>query len=160
MRIPIYRLGEVVGHAQVDDADAELVSGLWKLLGTSRKTRYAVRYNGERRAAGLSHTEYLHRVVMGEPPFAGAVVDHINGDSFDCRRANLRWVTLAQNAQNRVVNRDSKTGVRGVLRRGKRFRAVVQAAGGKVLWARHFATLDEAAVEVAAARREFLIYSV
>lgn len=33
---------------------------------------------------------------------AGMVVDHKNGQSLDNRKANLRWLTEAQNRANRV----------------------------------------------------------
>lgn len=43
----------------------------------------------------------MHQWLMGFVPFAGAVVDHINGDGWDNRRENLRWVTERQNRHNR-----------------------------------------------------------
>lgn len=42
----------------------------------------------------------MHRFLMGEPPFENACVDHINGNSLDCRISNLRWITKAQNNMN------------------------------------------------------------
>lgn len=38
---------------------------------------------------------YMHRQIMGDP--AGMVVDHINGDSLDNRRENLRVITHYEN---------------------------------------------------------------
>lgn len=42
---------------------------------------------------------YLHQAVMGSK--TGCVIDHINGDHYDCRGWNLRHGTTAQNNQNR-----------------------------------------------------------
>lgn len=56
------------------------------------------------RIAGQSVTYFLHREITirayGPPPGPAYVSDHLNGDSLDCRRENLRWATLSQNARN------------------------------------------------------------
>lgn len=44
---------------------------------------------------------YLHRVIMGDIP-AGMEIDHINRNTLDNRRDNLRIVTRSQNLQNRA----------------------------------------------------------
>lgn len=55
----------------------------------------------------------VHRIVMGMPE--NMYVDHINNDTLDNRKSNLRVVTNAENAQNRKgANINSTTGIRGV----------------------------------------------
>lgn len=57
---------------------------------------------------------YFHRYILGEIP-KGKVIDHINGNSLDNRRVNLRIVSQQQNRRNlggALTN--SKSGVRGV----------------------------------------------
>lgn len=54
----------------------------------------------------------LHRYIM-KPP-AGMVVDHINGNTLDNRRANLRIVTQAENAMNIHKRSKCPSGYRAV----------------------------------------------
>lgn len=72
--------------AKVDDADLEWLSRWnWHSMGEGRK-RYAGRL--ERRGSGVRVFISMHRALMGFPE--GKQVDHINGDSLDNRRGNLR----------------------------------------------------------------------
>ena len=50
--------------------------------------------------------------VMGR--LKGFVVDHIDGNKFNCQRHNLRRATKSQNALNSIGHKDSKSGYRGV----------------------------------------------
>jgi hypothetical protein len=56
----------------------------------------------------------MHRLIMKPPK--DMVVDHINMDGLDNRRANLRVCTFKQNCQNRKVRPDNKVGFKGVFR--------------------------------------------
>jgi hypothetical protein len=49
---------------------------------------------------------YIHRVILAAGP--NETVDHINGDTLDNRRANLRITTSQGNAQNRAKVRTYK----------------------------------------------------
>lgn len=86
---------------------------------------------------------YLHRVIMSAPK--DMQVDHINGDKLDNRRSNLRIVNGAHNSQNiGMLNPRSESGIRGVNRAGKRWRARAKM-GGQEKHIGHFDTPNEAA---------------
>lgn len=74
--------------AIVDDEDFELVSRYkWHTMASKDKSHiYA--------ASRLR----MHRLIIDAPP--DMFVDHINGDTLDNRRCNLRLCTNAQNQQN------------------------------------------------------------
>jgi len=66
----------------------------------------------------------LHRFILSALP--GEFVDHKNGNTLDNRRANLRICNPKENAQNRKVRSDSKTGVKGVTLHKDGFRVRIQ----------------------------------
>lgn len=68
----------------------------------------------------------MHRYIMKAR--TGDMVDHINGDTLDNRRSNLRLVTASQNQANaRFFKENTKTKVKGInLRPTGRFRARIQ----------------------------------
>jgi hypothetical protein len=93
------------GHAVLVDAEHAWMLGRWTWRLESNPARsskaYVVRHttlriNGRDKGVRI----YLHRAVLGLPPGDLLRVDHINGDTLDNRRANLRVATTAQNAQN------------------------------------------------------------
>ena len=62
---------------------------------------------------GRRKRRLLHREIIGAPP--GMVVDHINHDTLDNRKENLRLCTRSQNGMNRKgPPSNSTSGVRGV----------------------------------------------
>lgn len=56
--------------------------------------------------------QYMHRVVMNAPE--GTTIDHINGNTLDNRKCNLRFCTMTQNSINSKLNPRNKSGFRGV----------------------------------------------
>ncbi len=86
--------------AIVDDDDFAALSGYsWHM-----KNGYA--FTGDRDLR-------MHRFILGDPP-VGFIVDHINGDKLDNRRANLRLATHAQNMQNMAPRQGSTSRFKGV----------------------------------------------
>jgi hypothetical protein len=84
---------------------------------------------------------YMHRAVAGAS--GDEITDHINGDTLDNRRANLRVCTRFENAQNRVSS-PGVSGFRGVYASGGKWVAEIVAHGVKHRrWG--FARAEEAA---------------
>ncbi len=76
--------------ALVDAADYDALSQYkWHLVAPGKL--YAGRKEGGK-------TIYMHRQIMQPPP--GMLVDHINGNGLDDRRANMRICTNQQNMRN------------------------------------------------------------
>lgn len=99
--------------AIVDDEDYEPLSAYrWhaKTSGSNPSKDYACRSTGGPRGPRI----LMHRAIIGAP--VGMDVDHINGDSLDNRRANLRLATRSQNLQNRPRQRNNSSGYKGVSR--------------------------------------------
>lgn len=89
--------------ALVDEADAKRVAQFDWEMSRSARTTYA-RTSSKRLG---SNWRLMHRLVLDARP--GEIVDHINGNGLDNRRANLRLVTAAQNARNQFVQAGPKT---------------------------------------------------
>lgn len=83
---------------------------------------------------------YLHRFLMNSPE--GLVVDHINGDSLDNRRCNLRVVTGSENNMNRIDSRIA--GVAGITMLKNGTYQVRLRKGQTVIYCATFKTKEEA----------------
>jgi hypothetical protein len=86
----------------------------------------------------------LHRFVLGNEKTHLLNVDHINNNTLDNRRSNLRVATRAQNNQNRRGFRGSVSKFKGVSKSGNRWRAQICKDGKNHLLG-IFQTEEEAA---------------
>lgn len=124
--------------ATVDDDQQEMLS---KFKWHVNRGRYAVTNIGGRKNKTRI---FMHHMVLGRP-LDGMVVDHINGDSTDNRKDNLRICTQAENVRNQKIRKDSPFGYKGVMRNGKNgFMARIRS-NGKVIYIATFRTAVEAA---------------
>jgi hypothetical protein len=109
----------------IDNEDAWLLQWKWHAQ-VSRWGVYAAR------TLHLQHrktkTIRMARVIMGVSD-PSVLVDHRDGNKLDNRRHNLRICTKAQNAKNRVPNRDSQTGIKGIRRKGSGWQARIRHNG-------------------------------
>ena len=80
----------------IDDEDESILRQYrWWVQGSSKKGFYVVARRSEN---GKEKKVLLHRILMNAPD--GMVVDHINRDTMDNRKANLRVCSIAENNCN------------------------------------------------------------
>lgn len=94
-------------YATIDAVDGQEVAAFnWCALNHDGKV-YAFHYKKRE----------LHRFIASLAGIPLDVqIDHVNRNTLDCRRNNLRRATHAQNLWNRPVKKESKTGVKNVHR--------------------------------------------
>ncbi len=81
----------------VDDNDFEYLSNWNWYFCQGYACRMSSKSEGKRRVI------QMHRIVL--PPKTGFDTDHINGNTLDNRRSNLRYATRSQNNMNRFEKR-------------------------------------------------------
>lgn len=113
--------------ALVSVSDAPVLDGNWYAAVDARHY-WTVRRNIRLEAGGPRKQERLARVVATPP--RGLVVDHVNLNTFDNRRANLRVCTDGENRLNTRARRGKAVGLKGV-RQGKSgtFQALITRGG-------------------------------
>ena len=120
------------------EEDEELInSHTWHISqgSNSNKDRYSVKTNIPHPDGGIKRQRnpatgnwnkngkryrryYLSRLLMGDPK--GMLVDHINGDTMDNRRSNLRVCSKGENGRNRKTqSKNNTSGFKGVSYIGK-----------------------------------------
>lgn len=89
-----YQITLTRGHVCFVDADVfETIGHLkWSAVTPNKNLIYAVRYDAGKFV-------YLHRLIMDAQK--GDIVDHIDGDTLNNTRSNLRFVSKSQNSINK-----------------------------------------------------------
>lgn len=101
----------------------------------------------------------LHRFLM-LPPY-GWQIDHINRNTLDNRRENLRIVLACQNAQNKNNNSRNTSGHRNVywFRQCKKWGVRIHV-GGKGIFGGLFSNIEDAVAEAERMRQKYMAFSV
>jgi hypothetical protein len=136
--------------ALVDAADYEHLAGYcWGF--SARYARRGYRQDGK------SKTALMHRDIMCPPP--GMWVDHINGDTIDNRRSNLRLATPTESNQNRKHFGNARAQYKGVVhwpnRKARPWQALITVDGVRRSLGRYATELEAALAYDAVAVVEF-----
>lgn len=114
-------------RAKIDIDDIENVNK-YKWYSSFSEDRYYVQsdnVNGKR--------VYLHRFIMNCYDTC-KIVDHINHNTFDNRKSNLRVVTASQNNMNRILSKNNTTGKTGVYyNKNNKYEAYITIDGEKLI---------------------------
>lgn len=95
----------------VDKEDYDVV------MGCLKHVRWSIWHNAgnyARLALGSDKVLFIHRLVVNCPE--GLRVDHINGDTLDNRKCNLRICDANQNIRNRKKPKHNTSGFKGVVK--------------------------------------------
>jgi len=96
---------------KIDESDYELVSQYTWAVSTQHGIKYAIaRNNNGENNRGIG----MHRLVMNIGRNNETVVDHIDCDGLNNQKSNLRICSAMQNLCNRRLNKNSKSGYKGV----------------------------------------------
>ncbi|WP_134700545.1 HNH endonuclease [Ammoniphilus sp. YIM 78166] len=143
----------------IDTADLEKVQsyrGTWFAGFDDSGKRYYI--HGKDRKNGVNKTIMLHRWITDCPD--GMVVDHIDRNSLNNKRENLRVISAGENMQNRKIHSNNTSGVRGVSWYKKTGQWRVQIClQGKMKNLGLFDHFDDAVAVSKAAYQDFMPYS-
>lgn len=124
---------------KVDASDYEYLSQ-WKWNNVGG---YAARVVYPTGLKGASYRVLMHRVILACPE--KLIVDHINHETLDNRKENLRIATRSQNQWNTLISKNNTSGHKGINwdRVNKKWRAGV-GRNDKYINLGRFDTIEEA----------------
>ena len=114
-----------------DNLLAELSAYTWKVVRHPQTGHlYARRWVKPKRRWQSLHAEVMLTRYSILP--AGYDIDHENGDTLDCRFANLRFATRSQNNANHRKRKDCRSQYKGVMTRKSGHTARITVAGKRI----------------------------
>jgi hypothetical protein len=130
----------------VDDEDIDIYKSKTWCISKDKNGNFYCKWN-----RGKSKNTQLHREIMkvSDP---NIVIDHINHNTLDCRKENMRICNRAENNRNRKKDKRSRSHYKGVhlytsIKIGKEYKYISATIGvkGKRYALGHFKTEKEAA---------------
>ena len=109
---------ELCGYkVQIDEEDYNRVMALkWSISHYYINTKGRVYfYRDFRTIDNKKYRSSLHRYIMQCTYHDGIIIDHINNNTLDNRKCNLRKCTSGENSRNQRIHRNSTTGYKGVV---------------------------------------------
>lgn len=137
------REGNVKAKTLIDAEDFEIAQErVWSLVSPGYAMAITRAWEGAKRRMSL------HRVVMGANK--GEEIDHINHNSLDNRKENLRICSHVKNMHNMKTRSDNSSGVKGVSlithhKRDKPWHSYIEIKGKRV--SKMFETFKEAVAQ-------------
>ena len=119
-------------YVSVDDEDFETLNKyIWHTSWDKNVKNYYVKRHFLKKE-NKKGTTTIHRVILNAPK--GMCVDHINGNTLDNRRSNLRLVTNKQNSWNFRKFSNNTTGYKGVsfCKEKKKFQSYIRVSGKQI----------------------------
>lgn len=97
----------------VDDEDYEILNSIkWQCFKRKRYQKIEKYARTTIQVDKKKVSLLMHRVIMGDP--IGFLVDHINGNTLDNRKSNLRLVNNSQNLMNSEPRKNCSSKYKGV----------------------------------------------
>lgn len=117
--------------ATIDAEDVYLIEGItWQ--ASKRRSNVAYAMCSGRYPDGTSTNILMHRYILGVHGCEGWETDHIDRNSLNNSRENLRWATRSQNNYNQRTKCNSQTGYKGVKFRPAKYVAYAHHKGKKI----------------------------
>lgn len=136
--------------AKVDNEDyVELSKHRW-MADCGRNQPRAIR---RRYVNGVAIKIVMSRLLTKAP--LGLYVDHINGDTLDNQKSNLRVCTRQQNCFNRSINKKNKYGYKGIYPIGHEKWGAKIGINRKTIHLGSFKTKTEAAISYNKAAKKY-----
>lgn len=106
----------------VDEESLSLFSTFrWQSMYDRHTKQYYARCHVK--VDGKDSQQLIHRIITRAK--VGEIVDHINGNTLDNRKCNLRLCTNAQNCRNKKKHHDNKSGFKGVKKHYNKWQAKI-----------------------------------
>ena len=129
--------------ALIDDEDYKLVSQYkWHARWDKHTKSYYAATNVKKETGGHTLLQ-MHRLIMNAKK--GEQVDHINHNTIDNRKANLRLCSCSENLYNQGCKSSNTSGCKGVSwhKRDKKWQALIRVSGKRIHLG-YFATKEDA----------------
>lgn len=108
-------IGNVIATTLLDKEDIDIILGKkWKTATKGIHVKKIYITTGNQHNGGPF---YLHRLILNAPP--GIEVDHIDGDTLNNRKSNLRFADRKIQTRNRSHRAHSRSGLLGVRETNK-----------------------------------------